>query len=62
MRIKIISEGDIRNTRIINADTGEMIENVRVVTWELDVLHGEAVATLKVVGVPVEVEASIEGS
>jgi hypothetical protein len=34
MKLKIESDGTIRGTRVINAATGEELEDVREVTWE----------------------------
>jgi hypothetical protein len=34
MKIRVIATGDPHNTFIVNADTGERIENVKAVRWE----------------------------
>lgn len=34
MKLKIESDGTTRGTRVINAATGEELEDVREVTWE----------------------------
>ena len=54
MKIKIISDGLSKNTRVINAETGETVENVLSIEWKCSV-HSLATATLKFIEVPVEV-------
>lgn len=36
MKLKIISDGTARGSRVVNADTGEEVENVSSVSWHLD--------------------------
>ena len=35
MKLKVISDGTSRGTKIVNAATGEVVENVRAFTFEL---------------------------
>ncbi len=37
MKLRIVSEGSGRTTRVENADTGEIIDGVVKVEWEVDV-------------------------
>jgi hypothetical protein len=37
MKIKIISDGTVVGTKIVNAETGELIENVISVDWKISV-------------------------
>lgn len=53
MKIKIISEGLSTNTKIINAETGESIENVTALKWECSVGH-LATAEIKFINFPIE--------
>lgn len=59
MRLKIISEGTFKNTKIINEETGELLENVISIIWYLDV--GDlARAELRLVNVPCELKIKDE--
>lgn len=60
MRIKIISAGMGRTTTIVNADTGEALENIKSVTWRVGPGGGPAVANIELVLVPVEVIGEVE--
>jgi hypothetical protein len=55
MRIKIISEGTGRTTKVVNAETGELLKGVRSVKWECPGPGSVAVATLEVILASVEV-------
>jgi hypothetical protein len=59
MKVKIISDGMARNSKVINMETGEIIEGVNEATWNLKA-NGLATVTLKILGVPVEIEGSWE--
>jgi hypothetical protein len=58
MKIKIISQGTARTTRVINAETGEVIEGVTSAKWECSMENPVATATLTVnlAGIDVEGE------
>jgi hypothetical protein len=55
MKVKIISDGTSKGTKIINAETGETIENVRGATWKCSVGH-LAEVILDMINIPVEIE------
>jgi hypothetical protein len=55
MKLKIISDGTHRGTKVINAETGEVLQGVYEVSWEHkanDIPH----AVIKCYQVPYEVE------
>jgi hypothetical protein len=56
MRIKIISDGTPKNTKVVDADTGELVKDVYAIQWSCDV-HNLARAIIGFINVPVEVEA-----
>ena len=56
MRIKITSNGTWHGTRIVNAETGEVIEGVMTAAWEVTDPTELARVTLEVTGVEVELE------
>ena len=60
MKIKIISDGTLGNTRFVDAETGEVVKGMLVsaVTWRVDVEH-YATVDLTLVNVPVEVVGEI---
>lgn len=53
MKIKIVSDGTARETRVVNAETGEEVENVTRVAWNCTAPE-RARATVEFVGVPIE--------
>jgi hypothetical protein len=56
MKIKIVSDGTPRGTRVVNAETGEKIERVKAVSWKIG-LDQVATATIEVVLPPCDVIA-----
>lgn len=58
MKIKIIGDGTLGGTQIVNAETGERLENVTSVTWHLDTKHN-SMATLVFRYVAVEMGADV---
>lgn len=58
MKIKIISDGLPKNTKIINQETGEIIEHVRSIKWEC-AYDSLATAIIEFVNIPVEIEHNI---
>jgi len=56
-KLKVISDGTSKGTKVVRADTGEMLLGVRSVSWMLGV-GGRSVARLEIIGV--EIEADIE--
>ena len=60
MRLKIVSDGELMGTRVLNADTGEDLElPLLAVRWSVTGLDSPAVAELTVLLVSVEVESKI---
>lgn len=58
MKIKIISDGTDEGTQVVNAETGERIECIQSISWELNpALCGSAVAVLRVVNTEIEAVA-----
>jgi hypothetical protein len=56
MRIKIISDGTSRGTRIVNAETNDPIEDCRAIHWICDVGDNQlATAICEFVEIPVEI-------
>lgn len=56
MRIKIVGDGTPRGTTVVDADTGERLEGVTAVEWQMDA-RNLATAKITLLKVPVEVEA-----
>lgn len=56
MKIKIISEGTGRKSRVINIETGEVIEGVQKAIWTCEA-GGIATAWIKMVNIPIDVKA-----
>jgi hypothetical protein len=53
MRLKIVCDGNAHSTQIVNADTGEPVENVMGIEVSIDSFNVEAVILIK--DVPVEI-------
>jgi hypothetical protein len=60
MRIKVVSDGTGRGTKITNAETGELIEGVIAVKLQCLDPGGVWVARLKFSNIEFEIEAGIE--
>lgn len=58
MRIKIISDGTCRGTRVVNVETGEVVDNVTEISWGI-VGGGTAMTTLKIYDVHVELAGTV---
>lgn len=61
MKIKIVSDGTVHGSKVMDAETGEMLSGVQSVEWS--VKAGEehfARATLTVIDVPVEIECEAQ--
>lgn len=58
MKIKIVSDGTVQGTTVVDAATGEKLSGVTSVTWSVDATKGYAEATLTVA--LVEIEAVVE--
>ena len=57
--IKIISDGTVSGTSIVDAVTGKPTAQVSRVTWEASADGGWTHATLELDGVPVEIKAVV---
>ena len=56
MKVKIISDGTSNGTKVVNVETGEVIENVTRIFWEVNV-GSLAKAHIQIINCEVEVEA-----
>ena len=54
MNIKIVSDGTRAGTVVLNADTGEKLNNVVSAEWTIDAREKRSVCVLKLKDVPVE--------
>jgi len=61
VKLKVVSDGTAYNTRVENADTGELLEGVSAIFWSVSV-GGDRVAQLgiTVLQVPVELVGEAE--
>ena len=60
MRVKIISDGTVHGTRVVDADNPErVIEGVVAVDWQLAVCDSTAIVTLCLDDVDIEVEGEV---
>ena len=57
MRIRIVSDGTTRNSKIINTETDEVIDNVEMAQILLDAKTGLVVAVLKFCNVELNIVA-----
>jgi hypothetical protein len=55
MKLKIISDGTERGTKIIDDDTGEELKNAYKVIWAISVRSGIASAKIYLHKIPVEI-------
>jgi hypothetical protein len=60
MKIKILSQGLPFGTQVVNAETGEGIENVTKVEWVADIKDSLCRCKIEVFQVPVEIEGEIQ--
>lgn len=60
-RFKIVSDGSINGTRVVDLETGEVLPNVESVTWDAGVGQVPR-ATITLIGLPVELEVSADPS
>lgn len=56
MKLKIISDGTHRGTKVVNSETGEMVHGVVAVSWKFDLGHMSPTVTLELSGDAVLVE------
>jgi hypothetical protein len=57
MRLKIISNGKVMGTHVVNAETGEELENCTAVSFSIDVKSLTAKATVELVLAEAEIDA-----
>lgn len=56
MKIKIVGDGTLRGTRVVNAATGELLEGVQGIKWEAR-YDDPPVCRLDMIQIPVELDA-----
>lgn len=59
-KVKIVSNGFVGGTKVIDAESGEEISGVQSITWDIDIETGIAQCTLIAIGWPVELESDAE--
>jgi len=59
MKIKIISDGTANGTKVVNAETGELVHHVSSVEWKVSVESSLAEAVVTFSNVAVEIEAEL---
>ena len=57
MKIKIISDGTPKNTKIVNAETGEKISGAKFIQWEIS-YDGLSKCTVIFNNIPAEIRSS----
>jgi hypothetical protein len=57
MRVKIISDGTSLGTRVVDAETGEILEGIVGLSWVATARSDLTAATITLMGVPVELES-----
>lgn len=56
MKIKIVSQGSLNDTKVVNAETGEPLEMVQKITWMQTTDSAHPTCWIELVGVNLEVE------
>ena len=59
MKIKIVSDGTVIGTKIVNVDTEEILENVSSISLKADASYG-FLATIVVVGPELDITTEVE--
>ena len=59
IRLKIISDGRVRGTKVVNAETGEALEGVVSLRWEIDAATNECRCELTMIGLEAELLADM---
>lgn len=54
MRLKIVSDGTREGTKVVNAETGEEVENVVAVRWEGDARNPDTYAQISLMKIQAE--------
>ncbi len=60
MRVKIVSDGTVPNTQVVDLATGKLIGQVKSIRWEANVNKPVAEVHLTVTGVGIEAEGNTE--
>ena len=60
MRIKIVSDGTLHNTKLVNEETNEPIPFVESIEWKISCSDNFATAIVKFVQVPVEIVVDVD--
>jgi hypothetical protein len=55
MKLKLVSDGIAMRTKVINAETGEPLEGIESISWEINAMDRTSRMTLTFVNIPVEV-------
>ena len=61
MRLRIKSDGTIMGTKVIDAETGAVVENVTKVTVVIDAKSNLVCADINIMGMDLDVEAETDG-
>jgi len=59
MKIKIVSDGTVHNTKVIDLETGKEVQGITQIKWYCDATTGETVAELQFWNVPVEIQQEL---
>ena len=60
MKLKIISDGTVAGTRVINRDTDEAIEDVYSIAWEIDAETNQARAFISFIDMGIELDVDYD--
>lgn len=61
MKLKIVSDGTKVGTRVVNAETQEVIEDIRSIAWSIDTKNGyPAECVIRLFGPLVEAEQEVD--
>lgn len=61
MKLKIVSDGTKVGTRVVNAETQEVIEDIRSIAWSIDTKNGHpAECVIRLYGSLVEAEQEVD--
>lgn len=60
MKIKIVSDGTVRGTKVVNADTGDWIEGITAIEWRVEAGARTARANIEMMKIPVEMAATVD--
>ena len=60
MKLKIVSDGTRAGTKVVDADTGEVLEGVHMLSWGFSAGDQMADAMIAVEGVQVDIESTVD--